>query len=155
MVHRLVPFALVLAACSGGGRAPRPPGADLSGFPVERIHVGGVPYEVWVASTPAQRLQGLMGATPEQLAPLPDGTERGMLFVFPAEATVSFWMRDTFVPLDLAYAKADGTVVELLALVPLDETLRTSAQPVQLALEVNAGSFARNGIDVGAVIERP
>jgi hypothetical protein len=114
--------------------------------------VGGVEFEVWVATTFAQHAQGLMNATEEQLLPLPDGTPRGMLFVFLGEATRSFWMRDTYVPLDLAYATADGTIVEIHELVPLDETLVTSGEPVQYALEALTGTFAAEGISVGSVI---
>jgi uncharacterized membrane protein (UPF0127 family) len=153
-VPRLPTLCGLLLACCGGG-PPRPPGADLSGFPVERILVGGVPYEVWVADTPARQLQGLMFATPEQLLPAADGTERGMLFVYAAEQTLAFWMRDTFVPLDLAYATADGTIVEIHGMEPHDETPVVSAQGVRFALEVNAGSLAQNGVGRGAGIERP
>ncbi|HEX5136217.1 MAG TPA: DUF192 domain-containing protein [Planctomycetota bacterium] len=138
-----------LAACGGSGGAP---GADLSGFPTARILVGGVEFEVFLATTFAQQAQGLMDATASQIAPLPDGTPRGMLFVFPDEATRSFWMRDTYVPLDLAYATADGIIVEIFDLLPLDEAPVTSGEPVQYALEVPAGTLAAHGIAVGSVI---
>jgi uncharacterized membrane protein (UPF0127 family) len=142
----------MVAACGGGEGAP---GADLSGFPTARVLVGGVEFEVYVATTVAQQAQGLMNATAAQVAPLPDGTPRGMLFVFASEATRSFWMRDTYVPLDLAYATADGMIVEIHDLVPLDETLVTSGEPVQYALEAPAGTFAAEGIAVGSVIVVP
>jgi hypothetical protein len=143
---------LLLSACSGGEGAP---GADLSGFAKARITVGGTEFEVYLAETPAERQQGLMFATEGQLTPLLDGTPRGMLFVFPAEATLSFWMRDTGVPLDLAYAKADGTIVEIHDLVPFDETLVPSGEPVQYALETLSGTLAELGITPGSVIEPP
>jgi len=141
---------LVLSACGGSGGAP---GADLSGFPTARILVNGVEFEVYVATTFAQQARGLMNATEEQLLPLPDGTPRGMLFVFPSEMTVSFWMRDTYVPLDLAYARADGVIAEVFDLMPLDETPVTSGEPVQYALEALSGTFAANGIAPGSLIE--
>jgi uncharacterized membrane protein (UPF0127 family) len=143
-------FPLVLAACAGNSGAP---GADLSGFPTARILVNGVEFEVWVATTPSQQAQGLMDALEEQLLPLPDGTPRGMLFIFPTERIVSFWMRDTYVPLDLAYARADGSIAEVHELVPLDETPVTSGEPVQYALEALAGTFAAHGIGAGARID--
>jgi uncharacterized membrane protein (UPF0127 family) len=142
----------VLSACGGSEGAP---GADLSGFPTARITVGGVEFEVWLATTFAQQSRGLMNATEEQLAPLTDGTPRGMLFIFPSETTLSFWMRDTPSPLDLAYARADGPIAEVHDLVPFDETLVTSGEPVQYALEALAGTFADHGIAPGAVIEPP
>jgi len=139
----------ILPACGGNGGAP---GADLSGFPTARILVGGVEFEVWLATTLAQQAQGLMFATADQLMPLPDGTPRGMLFVFPNEAPRSFWMRDTYVALDLAYAKADGMIVEVHDLIPLDETPVASGEPVQYALEALSGTFAANGIAAGSAI---
>jgi len=146
-------LSLAVLGCSGGSGTAV--GADLSGFRTAQITVGGVAFEVWLAETPAQQIQGLMFATPEQLAPLPDGTPRGMLFLFAGESTLSFWMRDTIVPLDLAYAKADGTIAEVHVLVPLDETRVESATPVQFALEVPAGTLADMGLGVGDTIDVP
>jgi len=139
----------ILSGCGGGGGAP---GAYLPGFPTARILVGGVEFEVYLATTFAQQAEGLMNATDAQVAPLQDGTPRGMLFVFPNEATRSFWMKDTEVALDLAYATADGMIVEIHDLLPLDETPVTSGEPIQYALEVPAGTLAANGIAVGSVI---
>jgi len=145
--------ALALGACGSSGSSP--PGSDLSGFDTARISINGEEYEVWLALTPAQQQQGFMFATEAQLDPLLDGTPRGMLFVFPAEQFVSFWMRNTYVPLDLAYAKADGTIVSILPLTPLDETLVPSPEPVQYALEVFQGTFAAHGVTVSDVIVIP
>ena len=150
-MRRLV-LLVFLSACSGSEGAS---GADLSGFPKARILVNGVEFEVYVATTVAQQAEGLMNATEDHLLPLPDGTPRGMLFVFPTEAIRSFWMRDTEVPLDLAYARADGTIAEIHQLVPLDETPVVSGEPVQYALEALEGTFAAEGIAPGAVIEVP
>lgn len=148
---RRLPLVLAtLSACGGSGGAP---GADLSGFPTARILVHGVEFEVWVATTAGQQAQGLMFATEEQLLPLPDGTPRGMLFVFSAEAVRSFWMRDTYVPLDLAYARGNGVIAEVHEMAPLDETPVVSGEPVQYALEALAGTFAAHGIVPGALIE--
>ena len=140
----------ILSACGGSGGAP---GADLSGFPTARILVNGVEFEVYVAMTVGQHTQGLMNATEDQIQPLLDGTPRGMLFVFSSEAIRSFWMRDTDVPLDLAYARGDGVIAEVHELVPLDETPVVSSEPVQYALEALAGTFAAHGIVPGSVID--
>lgn len=145
---------LLLAACSGGDTAG-PPGSDLSGFETARISINGAQLEVWLAKTPAQQQQGLMFATADQLDPLPDGTPRGMLFIFPTELFLSFWMRNTWVPLDLAYARPDGIIAETHALVPLDETPVTAGEPVQFALEVFSGTLAARGIGVGDLIVIP
>ena len=145
---------LLLAACSSGDAGP-PPGSDLSGFETARISINGAEFEVWLAKTTAQQQQGLMFATADQLDPLPDGTARGMLFVFTAERFLSFWMRNTYVPLDLAYARSDGVIVETHDLVPLDETPVTAGEPVQFALEVFSGTLVTEGIGVGDLIVIP
>jgi uncharacterized membrane protein (UPF0127 family) len=145
---------LLLAACSGSEPAG-PPGSDLTGFRTARISINGAEFEVWLAETAAQQQQGFMFATADQLDALPDGTARGMLFIFPTERFLSFWMRNTYVPLDLAYARGDGVIAETHALVPLDETPVTSGEPVQFALEVFSGTLAAKGIGTGDLIVIP
>ena len=73
----------LVAACGGGGGEAERPAADLGGFAVTRLVVGDVAFETWLADSNAQRRQGFMFATEEQLAPLADGTRRGMLFSYP------------------------------------------------------------------------
>ena len=141
----------MLTACSGGGGGSSSDGAypDLR---VETLRSGPARFRVWIADTNDTRSRGLMDATASDLEPLPDGTRRGMLFVFPVSQPVSFWMKDTEVPLDLAYLDEAGRILEVFALIPLDETLVPSATPVRYALEVRAGDL---GIGVGDVIELP
>jgi len=156
-VRRLWTLILLLAGCAGGTNAPQPPpgGADLSGLIQDAISINGNDFVVWLAQSDAQRQAGLMFATAEQMAPLPDGTERGMLFLFSNSFFLSFYMRNTFIPLDLAYIRADGTIAEIFDLFPLNETSIVSGAPVQFALEVNAGVFAALGIGVGDQVILP
>jgi uncharacterized protein len=112
-------------------------------------HDGATPtarVDARVADDDAARAEGLMGVDP-----LPDGA--GMLFVYPEERTGAFWMKDTLVPLDIAFIAADGTVREVLTMEPC------TADPCPIydpevdylaALEVPAGWFATWDIDVGA-----
>ena len=79
----------------------------------------------------------------------------GMLFVFDREEPRSFWMRNTLVPLSIAYIASDGRIVDIQDMQPLDETSHPSAEPAQYALEVNQGFFAERGIEVGNVVEIP
>ena len=104
-----------------------------------------------VAVTAAERQRGLM-----QVAVLPDGV--GMLFVFDEDRTGGFWMRDTLVPLDIAYIASDGTIVTILSMEPcladdpVDCEVYTPAGPYRTALEVPQGWFARAGVSEGAEV---
>ena len=73
----------------------------------------------------------------------------GMLFVFDRDDLWSFWMRGTSIPLSIAFIAADGRIVDIQNMLPYDETFHTSARPARMALEVNQGYFAINGIGVG------
>lgn len=157
----LLACALLLSACGASG-APAPvstgvPGqnADLGQLQTLRIDVDGVAFQVWLAQTPAEQERGLMFVTQEQLAPLPDGTPRGMLFPFPSDRMVGFVMNNTYVPLDLAYIRSDGEILEIHDLIPLDGAAVTSGQPVRYALEVRAGELAARGIAVGVKLALP
>jgi uncharacterized membrane protein (UPF0127 family) len=136
-----------MAACSGGGTD-----SPYSGLETATLRSGPMEFRVWIADTAATRAEGLMDATEADLAPLADGTRRGMLFVFPVAAEVSFWMRDTEVALDLAYLDDSGRILAVHALIPLDDTPVASPGPVRYALEVRAGDL---GLGVGDVIELP
>ena len=100
-----------------------------------------------VASTPEQRQQGLMGRT--ELA-----EDAGMLFAFSGEQPLSFWMKDTLIPLSIAFIDAQGRIVDIQDMQPLDETTHPSAEPAKYALEVNQGFFETRGIKVGDVVEQ-
>lgn len=112
-----------------------------------RIKVGGVEVWVEVAQTPETLEQGLMfrEALPEN---------QGMLFVYPYEQILSFWMRNTFMPLDIAFIDRNGVIVSIQQMEPLDEERRyLSPVPVQYALEMNRGWFERNGVRVRDRVE--
>jgi uncharacterized membrane protein (UPF0127 family) len=79
----------------------------------------------------------------------------GMLFVFGRERDLSFWMRNTLIPLSIAYISADGRIVDIQDMEPLDETSHPSAEPAKYALEVNQGFFAERGVEVGDEVEIP
>lgn len=95
-----------------------------------------------VASLPAQRENGLMNR-----AAVPDGT--GMLFVFPESEYRSFWMKDTRVPLDIAFFDDRHRIAGIKQMEPLDESLTDSDAPTALVLEVRQGWFAERGIGPG------
>jgi len=104
--------------------------------------------QVEIADERAEQQRGLMERT--ELA-----ENAGMLFVFDRDAPRSFWMRNTLIPLSIAYIASDGRIVDIQDMQPLDETSHPSAEPAQYALEVNQGFFAERGIEVGNVVEIP
>jgi len=95
-----------------------------------------------VARSPAEREEGLMNRET-----LPAG--RGMLFVFPDLQIRSFWMKNTFLPLDIAYLDDELRIVDLQTMEPQSEDLHSSAMPAMFALEVPAGWFAEREIEIG------
>ena len=103
-----------------------------------------------VADERDERQTGLMGRT--ELAP-----DAGMLFVFGRERNLSFWMRNTLIPLSIAYIAADGRIVDIQDMEPLDDEPPSyaSAEPAKYALEVNQGFFAERGVEVGGTVEIP
>lgn len=78
----------------------------------------------------------------------------GMLFLFEHPQRLSFWMRNTRIPLDIGYFDADGVLREIHALYPFDETpVPSRSNRMQFALEVNRGWFERNGVTAGAELD--
>jgi uncharacterized membrane protein (UPF0127 family) len=80
------------------------------------------------------------------------GTNEGMLFVNDDAGVRCFWMRNTLVPLTIAFVADDGTIVNTADMEPRSEKSHCSAQPVRFALEMNLGWFAKRGIKPGAKI---
>jgi uncharacterized membrane protein (UPF0127 family) len=81
---------------------------------------------------------------------LPDG--RGMLFVYPGDQTLSFWMKNTILPLSIAFIKADGTIADIFDMEPLSLRPIVSTRSVRYALEVPRGWFTKNNITVGDIV---
>lgn len=114
-------------------------------FEKEWIKVGHVAFETELALTPEQRARGLMYR---------DNAENGMLFLYEEERILSFWMRNTKVPLDIAYIKADWTIEPIQFLYPYDEKGKASQGPVIGALEMPQGWFKAQGLAAGTKIIR-
>ena len=135
MVRRLL---LLLAASSIATVLAGP-------LPTTRIEVGTQTLIVEVASSETDRQRGLMERTE-----LADG--HGMLFVYNAEAYRSFWMKNTLLPLDIAFLDGTGLIVDIQTMTPLSTQLHRSAAPARYALEVPAGWFAAQAVGPGGQI---
>lgn len=112
-------------------------------FDQAKITVGQKSLQVQVARTEAAREQGLMHR--QTLAPWD-----GMLFVFQEPQPVAFWMKDTVMPLEVAYFDEAGTLQEIRPLTPGDLTpVRSHRTDILYALELPSGDFERHGLKIG------
>jgi uncharacterized membrane protein (UPF0127 family) len=111
---------------------------------------GRTSYTAYIADTDVTREFGLMNITEADLP-----VDRGMIFVFDQDRLLSFWMRNTVIPLDIAYIRSDGTIVKTHTMQPLDERGYPSIEPARFALEVRAGQFAQWGVQAGDHVELP
>jgi uncharacterized protein len=97
---------------------------------------------VEVAKTPEERAKGLMGRT--HLA-----ENEGMLFIFEKEDYHGFWMKNTLIPLSIAFIDREGRIVAITEMEPLTLENHPPPQPVLYALEMKKGWFSANGIKAG------
>ena len=130
-------FALLLAS---GPSNPKLKTAELSIINREgRV----ITVTAEIAASDAERTLGLMNR--ESL-----GANNGMLFIFSRDQYLNFWMKNTSIPLSIAYIDSKGIIREIQDMAPLDTSLTyTSRYPVRYALEVNKGWFTRNNIQPG------
>ena len=130
-------LALPLVATIGA-----PAAAELQ--PLEIATRNGVHvFAVEIASTPEEQAKGLMFRRE-----LPEG--QGMLFDFHREQPTSFWMKNTYIPLDIIFIRGDGRILRIAEnTVPLSEALVPSGGPVRAVLEVVAGTARKLGIAPG------
>ena len=108
-----------------------------------RLNAGIHNINAELASTPQQREIGLMFRT---AMPANDG----MLFAFEQPAQQCFWMRNTLIPLSVAFIGDDGSVVNIDDMKPQTLDSHCSAKPVRFVLEMNEGWFAKRGIKAGS-----
>ncbi|HEY1837059.1 MAG TPA: DUF192 domain-containing protein [Rhizomicrobium sp.] len=147
---RLVFSFLVTAVALLGCAATPPPSAPL---PVSSITIdtalGPVKFRVEVAADDVSRDYGLMNR--KYMRP-----NDGMLFDFQQPSQVSFWMKDTILPLDMLFVRADGTIANIkhdarpFSLLPIP-----AAEPVRAVIEINGGRAKALGIEAGQTVHNP
>ncbi len=89
------------------------PGGPLAAFGVQRVRVGEEEWIVAVADEPAEQAQGLMGVTDL-------GGLDGMLFLWEEDVFTFFWMKDTLIPLDIAFFEESGDLIDVISMVPCE-----------------------------------
>jgi uncharacterized protein len=128
---------IALAAAAFGARAQMP---EIT------LTIAGQKLTAEVAATNPERMQGLMH---RRMMP----ENRGMLFVFTDEAQHAMWMKNTYIPLSVAFVDAKGVIANIEDMKPHTENAHPAVRPVRYALEMNLGWFAKRGIKAGAKIE--
>lgn len=118
------------------------PAALAQQMPLVQLTAGMYRITAELANTPNTRQVGLMHR--QSMA-----ENRGMVFAFEFDATHCMWMRNTLIPLSVAFLDADGTIINIEDMQPQTENNHCAAKPARYALEMNLGWFAQRGIAAG------
>jgi hypothetical protein len=140
-------MALLLALATSAGLAPAQTGPQPK-LETVRLNAGMHNIVAELARSPDERAVGMMFR--REMA-----AHEGMLFVFPASGPQCFWMRNTLLPLSIAFIADDGTIVNLADMKPQTTDPHCSKQPVRFALEMNQGWFDKRGIKPGFRLSGP
>lgn len=119
--------------------------AQQQQLPLLELSAGMHRIEAELAATSASRQTGMM-----QRALMP--SQRGMLFVFPEAATHCMWMRNTLLPLSVAFLDEKGRIINIEDMQPKTEDNHCAMKPARFALEMNLGWFKSRGIGAGFII---
>lgn len=130
--------ALVAALPAGAQQAAR--------FPVVSLTAGMHVIRAEVAAREEQRRQGLMFR--EKMA-----QNEGMVFVFETPIQICMWMKNTLLPLSVAFIEDDGKIVNIEDMQPQTTDSHCAKKPVRYALEMNQGWFKKRSIGPGSIIE--
>jgi uncharacterized membrane protein (UPF0127 family) len=137
---------LVRLALAAGAAAPFPGSAQQpQQLPTLPLNAGIHLIQAEVANTFETRMTGLMHR--KKL-----GASNGMLFVFPDVARHCMWMKNTFVPLSVAFIDERGVILNIADMQPQTEDSHCATAPARFALEMNQGWFAAKGVKPGAKI---
>lgn len=138
----MVVACALLSACSQSAE-------PASGLPTTKMRLGNRTFTLEIANTNQTRLRGLMfrDSMPKY---------HGMIFVFPDEQMLSFYMKNTKIPLDIIYLDAEGRIVSIHQMQPyVERPAVPSAKPAQYAIEINQGMAEAVGLKEGDVLEIP
>jgi uncharacterized protein len=139
LTYRLA-FSACMAFFCGSAAAQDAPQLNL---PLVQLQSGMHNIRAQVASTGEQRATGLM-----HRREMPQ--HEGMLFIFEQPSVQCFWMKNTLLPLSIAFLADDGTVVNIREMKPQALDSQCSDKPVRYVLEMNEGWFAKRGVKAGA-----
>jgi uncharacterized membrane protein (UPF0127 family) len=120
--------------------------AATAQLPTRTLAIGKNQLIVEVVDTPNQRATGLMNRFSLQ-------TDHGMLFVFDKPQPLAFWMKNTYIPLSIAFVDAGGTIINIEDMRPQDESTHWARANALYAIEVKQGWFAAKGITPGMKVD--
>jgi uncharacterized protein len=138
-----VAAALATAALLAHAKDAKPVEAKL---PVITLNAGGQTIKAEIAAKEEHRQKGLMFRT--QM-----GKNDGMLFVFPQLGYHAMWMRNTLIPLAVAYMDESGKILSIHEMEPQNDTAHQSAGPARYALEMNTKWFSQHKVNIGDTIK--
>ena len=143
------PRTVLREGSSRSGNTPSQAPASETVF-IDTSDKDSVTVRVEIADDAEEMARGLMGRTA-----LAEGA--GMLFAYPEERELSFWMKNTLIPLSIAFMDSQGRIVDIQDMEALDDTPPhyASAEPARYALEVNKGFFDERGVEVGDRVRLP
>ena len=136
-------FALLV--CGGCRNSSATSGSNLPTVPMK---LGSKTFTLEIANDSPEREKGLM-----RRDSMPQ--DHGMIFVFPQEQRLGFYMKNTRIPLDIIYISAAGVVVSVKQMRPYDATTVSSDGPAKWAIELNQGQAAACGVKVGDQLTIP
>jgi len=136
MIRRVLAMGMLLAAA----------GAVQAQAQRASLEAGGHRIEVEVAADEQTRQLGLM-----YRSRLPSG--QGMLFLYPSSLRICMWMKNTLIPLSVAFLDEEGRILNIEDMTPLSEESHCSVKPARHALEMNQGWFAGHGVKAGDRVE--
>jgi uncharacterized membrane protein (UPF0127 family) len=139
-MKKFLALAAALLACAAFAQEPQ------LNLPRVKLAAGMHIIDAQVAATPDQRMTGLM-----HRKEMPQ--HEGMLFVFEYPAQQCFWMKNTLLPLSVAFVADDGTIVNIDEMRPQTLESHCSAKPVRYVREMNKGWFSKKGIKAGSRLE--
>jgi uncharacterized membrane protein (UPF0127 family) len=136
----------LLAGLCVAGFVAFPIGTLAADLPTRTLTINGNTLTVEVAATPQTRETGLMNRFSLR-------TDHGMLFVFEAPQPLAFWMKNTYIPLSIAFVGRDGRILNLEDMRPQDEGTHWSKGRALYAIETQQGWFTKRGIAAGDRVE--